>query len=148
MFQTHHRIPLVRWSLNKYKCLCSVRGKGRDSSLQKKTSHTYTLRLCYSRILSYIKKKVSDTKNFIIIIFFKFYEVTCYNMCIITLHATTVDIMFIVNQSQLITSVIMKKLWNLLCFRLIVTRTLIYMNMHNALCHTISIHLTIFHTQL
>ena len=28
----YHRTPLVRWSLNQYKCLCSVEGKGRDSS--------------------------------------------------------------------------------------------------------------------
>ena len=39
------RTPLVRWSLHKYKYLWSVGGKDRGSSLQKRASHTYTLRL-------------------------------------------------------------------------------------------------------
>ena len=36
---------LVRWSLYKYKCLWSVGGKGRGSSLQEGVSHIYILRL-------------------------------------------------------------------------------------------------------
>ena len=47
--QTYTHIPLVRWSLHKYKCLWDVggggEGKGHGSSLQEGTSHTYTLRL-------------------------------------------------------------------------------------------------------
>ena len=42
----YHHAPLVRWSLHKYKCLWGVGSKGRDSSIQEKTSHTYTLKLC------------------------------------------------------------------------------------------------------
>ena len=41
----YHRTPLVRWSLQKYKCLWGVGGKGRGSSLQKRASHIYTLKL-------------------------------------------------------------------------------------------------------
>ena len=52
-----HRTPLVKWSLHKYKCLWSVGGKGRSSSLQEGVSHTYILRLGQSRILSCKKKK-------------------------------------------------------------------------------------------
>ena len=40
-----HHFPLVQWSLYKYKCLWSVGGKGRGSSLQEGALHTYTLRL-------------------------------------------------------------------------------------------------------
>ena len=36
----NHHTSLVRWSLHKYKCLWSVGGKGRDSSLQERASHT------------------------------------------------------------------------------------------------------------
>ena len=45
--QTYTHIPLVRWSLHKYKCLWDVGGggKGHGSSLQERASHTYTLRL-------------------------------------------------------------------------------------------------------
>ena len=46
---SYHHAPMVRWSLHKYKCLCGVEGKGRNSSLQKEISYTYTLRLSYSR---------------------------------------------------------------------------------------------------
>ena len=52
----YRRAPLVRWSLHKYKCLWGVGGKGQDSggkgrgsSLQEGGSHTFTLRLGYSR---------------------------------------------------------------------------------------------------
>ena len=41
----HHRTPLVRWSLHKYKYLWGVGGKGQGSSFQEGVSHTYTLRL-------------------------------------------------------------------------------------------------------
>ena len=41
----YYRIPLVRWSLHKYKCLWDVGSKGQGSSLQEGVSHTYTLRL-------------------------------------------------------------------------------------------------------
>ena len=41
--------PLVRWSLHKYKCLWGVGVKGWGSSLQEGASHTYILRLGYSR---------------------------------------------------------------------------------------------------
>ena len=34
-----------------------VGGKGQDSNLQERVSYTYILRLLYSRILSYVKKK-------------------------------------------------------------------------------------------
>ena len=40
-----HHTPLVRWSLHKYKYLWGVGGKDRDSSLQERTSYTYTLKL-------------------------------------------------------------------------------------------------------
>ena len=56
---SRHYTPLVRWSLHKYKCLWNVEGKGRGSSLQEGASHTYTLRLSQSRILSCIKKKLN-----------------------------------------------------------------------------------------
>ena len=36
---------LVQWTLYKYKCLWGVGIKGRDSSLQKRVSHVYVLRL-------------------------------------------------------------------------------------------------------
>ena len=42
-----HRIPCVRWSLHKYKCLWGVEGKGRSSSFQEGALHTYTLFLEY-----------------------------------------------------------------------------------------------------
>ena len=45
-----HRIPLVRWSLHKYKCLWGVGDKDQSSSFQEGASHTYTLRLGYSGI--------------------------------------------------------------------------------------------------
>ena len=41
----YHHVPLVRWSLYKYKCLWSVGGKGWGSSPEEGVSHTYTLRL-------------------------------------------------------------------------------------------------------
>ena len=41
----YHRIPLVRWSLHKYKCLWGVGGKGRGLSIQEGVSHTYKHRL-------------------------------------------------------------------------------------------------------
>ena len=41
----HHRTPLVRWSLHKYKYLWDVESKGQGSNLQKRVSLTYTLRL-------------------------------------------------------------------------------------------------------
>ena len=44
IYPLYRRIPLVRWSLHKYKY--SVRGKGQGLSLQEGVSHTYTLRLC------------------------------------------------------------------------------------------------------
>ena len=37
----YHHAPLVRWSLHKYKCLWTVGGKGRGSSLQEGVSHIY-----------------------------------------------------------------------------------------------------------
>ena len=36
---------LVQWSLYKYKCLWSVKGKGQGLSFHERASHTYTLRL-------------------------------------------------------------------------------------------------------
>ena len=42
---------------HKYKCLCGVRGKRRDSSLQEEDSHTYTLKLWYCRIYILYKNK-------------------------------------------------------------------------------------------
>ena len=53
----HHRTPLMRWSLHKYKCLLGVGGKGWGSSLQEGVSHTYTLKLNQSRISIMYKKK-------------------------------------------------------------------------------------------
>ena len=44
-FKSHYRVPLVRWSLYKYKYLWDVEGKDRSLSLQERTSHTYTLKL-------------------------------------------------------------------------------------------------------
>ena len=41
----YHRTPLVWWSLHGYKCLWSVGGKGRSSSLQEGALQTYTFRL-------------------------------------------------------------------------------------------------------
>ena len=48
--RTDHRIPLVRWSLHKYKCLWGVGDKDQSSSFQEGASHTYTLRLGFSVI--------------------------------------------------------------------------------------------------
>ena len=41
----YHCALLVWWSLHKYKYLWGVGGNDRDSSLQRRDSHTYTLRL-------------------------------------------------------------------------------------------------------
>ena len=46
----YHRTPLVQWLLHKYKCLCGVGGKGWSASLHKGISHTYTLKLGFSKI--------------------------------------------------------------------------------------------------
>ena len=59
------RIPLVRWSLYKYKCLQGVGGKGRSSSLQEGASHTYTLRLNQSRNSILYQKIVKYEKTLI-----------------------------------------------------------------------------------
>ena len=55
----------MRWLLHKYKCLWSVGRKGQDLSLQEGASHTYTLKLGYSRILSCIQKKKKKKKKYI-----------------------------------------------------------------------------------
>ena len=55
--------PLVRWSLYKYKCLWSIGGKGRGSSLQKRASHTYTLRLGYNRNSILYNNNNNDSNN-------------------------------------------------------------------------------------
>ena len=47
--RTDHRIPLVRWSLHKYKYLWGVGDKDQSSSFQEGASHTYTLRLGQDR---------------------------------------------------------------------------------------------------
>ena len=55
----HHRTPLVRWLLYKYKCLWGVKGKCLGSSFQEGASHTYTFRLGQSRIsILYPKKRL------------------------------------------------------------------------------------------
>ena len=41
----NHRPLLMWWSLHKNKCLWSVEGKNRDSSLKEEPLYTYTLRL-------------------------------------------------------------------------------------------------------
>ena len=46
-----------------YKYLWGVGGKGRGSSLQERASHTYTLRLGQSIILSCKKKKKKDIND-------------------------------------------------------------------------------------
>ena len=58
------RIPLIRWSLYKYKCLWGIGGKGWSSSLQGRTSHTYTLRarLVYGNAY-YMGIGISITRN-------------------------------------------------------------------------------------
>ena len=38
-------VPLVQWSLHKYKCLWDVRGKDQGSNLQEGASYVYTIRL-------------------------------------------------------------------------------------------------------
>ena len=49
---------LAHWSLYKYKCLWSIGGTNQDSSLEKGVSHTYILRLGYSKIsILYQKRK-------------------------------------------------------------------------------------------
>ena len=57
-FKSHHRVPLVRQSLYKYKYLWDVEGKDRSLSLQERTSHTYTLKLGQSRNSILYKKSL------------------------------------------------------------------------------------------
>jgi len=50
---TDHSIPLVQWSLHKYKYLWGVGDKSQGLSLQEGASHTYTLRWKGYTILIY-----------------------------------------------------------------------------------------------
>ena len=56
----------MRWSLQKYKCLWVVEDKSRDSSFQEGVSHTYTLKLGYSRnYILYQKPQVRLILDFV-----------------------------------------------------------------------------------
>ena len=59
VLEAYYCIPLVRWSLYKYKYLWDVGGNARGSSLKEGASHSYTLRLCKSRN-SILYKKIKS----------------------------------------------------------------------------------------
>ena len=60
----YHRIPLVRWSLYKYKCLWGVGGKGRVQGFKKKLHTHIHLDYFIVEFLSCQKKKTLNSHFF------------------------------------------------------------------------------------